>query len=75
MGLELFFGYLLGKVYFFDLDVETSVNGFRSLVYIVRCCLAYLLYKLRYVVVNRRSIFFRISYNLVEFEVYLVVFI
>ncbi|CAM5135521.1 unnamed protein product [Natator depressus] len=54
----------------FDLDEATQANGYRSLVQTVRCCLAHVLHKSRYVAANRRSIFFRTGHNAAELEAY-----
>ncbi|XP_061453083.1 hormone-sensitive lipase isoform X2 [Rhineura floridana] len=54
----------------FDLDEHTPANGYRSLAQTVRCCLAHIIHKSRYVAANRRSIFFRTSHNCAELEAY-----
>ncbi|XP_072835596.2 hormone-sensitive lipase isoform X1 [Pogona vitticeps] len=54
----------------FDLDEHTAANGYRSLAQTVRCCLAHIVHKSRYVAANRRSIFFRTSHNCAELEAY-----
>ncbi|XP_028598089.2 hormone-sensitive lipase isoform X1 [Podarcis muralis] len=54
----------------FDLDEHTPANGYRSLAQTVRCCLAHIVHKSRYVATNRRSIFFRTSHNCAELEAY-----
>uniref|UniRef100_A0A8D0HHB7 Hormone-sensitive lipase n=1 Tax=Sphenodon punctatus TaxID=8508 RepID=A0A8D0HHB7_SPHPU len=54
----------------FDLDENTPANGYRSLAHTVRCCLAHIIHKSRYVAANRRSIFFRTSHNCAELEAY-----
>ncbi|KAJ7303994.1 hypothetical protein JRQ81_011511 [Phrynocephalus forsythii] len=54
----------------FDLDEHTPANGYRSLAQTVRCCLAHIVHKSRYVAANRRSIFFRTSHNCAELEAY-----
>lgn len=75
LGLETPLAYLLSMAHLFDLDAETPANGYRSLVHTVRCCLAHLLHKARYVASNRRSIFFRTHHNLAELEAYLAALI
>lgn len=54
----------------FDLDEHTPANGYRSLAHTVRCCLAHIVHKSRYVASNRHSIFFRTSHNCAELEAY-----
>ncbi|XP_026537248.1 hormone-sensitive lipase isoform X2 [Notechis scutatus] len=54
----------------FDLDEHTPANGYRSLAQTVRCCVAHIIHKSRYVATNRRSIFFRTNHNCAELEAY-----
>ncbi|ETE60069.1 Hormone-sensitive lipase, partial [Ophiophagus hannah] len=54
----------------FDLDEHTLANGYRSLAQTVRCCVAHIIHKSRYVASNRRSIFFRTNHNCAELEAY-----
>ncbi|XP_063167929.1 hormone-sensitive lipase isoform X2 [Candoia aspera] len=56
----------------FDLDEHTPANGFRSLAQTVRCCVAHIIHKSRYVASNRRSIFFRTNHNCAELEAYCI---
>ncbi|XP_058052070.1 hormone-sensitive lipase isoform X3 [Ahaetulla prasina] len=56
----------------FDLDEHTPANGYRSLAQTVRCCVAHIIHKSRYVATNRRSIFFRTNHNCSELEAYCV---
>ncbi|XP_032084318.1 hormone-sensitive lipase isoform X2 [Thamnophis elegans] len=56
----------------FDLDEHTPANGYRSLAQTVRCCVAHIIHKSRYVAANRRSIFFRTNHNCSELEAYCV---
>ncbi|XP_070620158.1 hormone-sensitive lipase isoform X8 [Erythrolamprus reginae] len=58
----------------FDLDEQTPANGYRSLAQTVRCCVAHIIHKSRYVAANRRSIFFRTNHNCSELEAYCVAF-
>ncbi|XP_053124571.1 hormone-sensitive lipase isoform X2 [Hemicordylus capensis] len=68
--LEPLLGHFATIYHIFDLDEHTPANGYRSLAQTVRCCLAHIIHKSRYVAANRRSIFFRTSHNCSELEAY-----
>ncbi|XP_042295971.1 hormone-sensitive lipase isoform X2 [Sceloporus undulatus] len=68
--LEPILGHFATINHLFDLDEQTPANGYRSLAQTVRCCLAHIIHKSRYVAANRRSIFFRTNHNCVELEAY-----
>nr|XP_060640196.1 hormone-sensitive lipase-like [Anolis sagrei ordinatus] len=70
--LEPVLGHLATIYHLFDLDEETPANGYRSLAQTVRCCLAHIVHKSRYVAANRRSLFFRTGHNCAELEAYCV---
>ncbi|XP_068998457.1 hormone-sensitive lipase isoform X1 [Embiotoca jacksoni] len=54
----------------FDFDPHIPANGYRSLVKVLRCCLLHIIQKGRYIIANRRSIFFRLAHNAAEMEAY-----
>ncbi|XP_015262558.1 PREDICTED: hormone-sensitive lipase [Gekko japonicus] len=68
--LEPLLGHFATVYHIFDLDEDTPANGYRSLAQTVRCCLAHIVHKSRYVAANRGSIFFRSKHNCAELEAY-----
>ncbi|XP_054855795.1 hormone-sensitive lipase isoform X2 [Eublepharis macularius] len=68
--LEPLLGHFATIYHIFDLDEHTPANGYRSLAQTVRCCLAHIIHKSRYVAANRSSIFFRSRHNCAELEAY-----
>ncbi|XP_025023856.1 hormone-sensitive lipase isoform X5 [Python bivittatus] len=70
--LEPILGHFSAIYHIFDLDEHTPANGYRSLAQTVRCCVAHIIHKSRYVAANRRSIFFRTNHNCAELEAYCV---
>nr|XP_056703724.1 hormone-sensitive lipase [Euleptes europaea] len=68
--LEPILGHFATVYHIFDLDEHTPANGYRSLAQTVRCCLAHIIHKSRYVATNRGSIFFRNKHNCAELEAY-----
>ncbi|XP_039208135.1 hormone-sensitive lipase isoform X3 [Crotalus tigris] len=71
-SLEPMLDHFSAVYHVFDLDEHTPANGYRSLAQTVRCCVAHIIHKSRYVAANRRSIFFRTNHNCAELEAYCV---